>query len=111
MLVQKAARIFRAACFFAPVNYMIAKGRLRGFAPFEYRTQFLEAMFLQGEYMLANGDIAAISGVDLDTMQNMSADVIRWQDRDMHPNAMKAWRQLGLNYYGRYAFRPTGKDW
>ena len=78
---------------------------------FEYRTQFLEAMFLQGEYMLANGDIAAISGVDLDTMQNMSADVIRWQDRDMHPNAMKAWRQLGLNYYGRYAFRPTGKDW
>ena len=76
------------------INYMIAKGRLLGFTPFEYRTQFLEAMFLQGEYMLANGDIAAISGVDLDTMQNMSADVIRWQDRDMHPNAMKARLEL-----------------
>lgn len=93
------------------INFMIAKGRLNGFKPFEYRTQFLEAMYLQGEYMLANGDLAAISGVDLDTMQNMSADVIRRQDRDMHPNAIMAFRQLGLNFYGRYAFRPGGEDW
>ena len=93
------------------LNFMIAKGRLNGFSPFEYRTQFMEALFLQGEYMLDNGDISSISGVDLDTMQNMSRDVIRGQDRDMHPNAIMAFRQLGLNFYGRYGFLISGRDW
>lgn len=93
------------------INYMIAKRGLYGFTMFEYRQQFIEAMFLQGEYMLINGDIASISGVDLNTMQNMSADVIRNQDRDMHPNAMRDFKQLGLSFFGRYRFLPQGNDW
>lgn len=93
------------------INYMIAKRGLHGFSMFEYRQQLIEAMFLQGEYMLVNGDISTITGVDLDTMQNMSRDVLRGQDRDMHPNALLIFKQLGLSFYGRYAFRPQGKDW
>ena len=35
-------------------------------------------MFIwQGVYLLINGDISQVSGVDLDTMQNMSIDVIK----------------------------------
>lgn len=93
------------------LDYMIAKRGLRGYSPYEYRQEFLEAMFLEGEYLLANGDLSTISGVDLDTMQNMSADVVRRQDRDMHPNAILKFKQLGLNYYGRYSFMPQGNEW
>ena len=93
------------------LNYMIARGRLYGYSPYEYRQEFLEAMFLEGEYLLANGDLSTISGVDLDTMQNMSADVVRRQDRDMHPNTILKFKQLGLNYYGRYRFLLNGEDW
>ena len=68
-------------------------------------------MFIQGCYLLDNGDLSSVSGVDLDTMQNMSADVMRHQDRDMSKDAIGLLKQLGLNFYGRYYFVPQGKDW
>ena len=93
------------------LNYMIAKKGIRGYTPYEYRQAFLEAMFIEGEYLLDNGDISGISGVDLDTMQNMSADVIRNQERDFHKDAVEMLKTLGLRYFGRYKFIPQGKDW
>lgn len=93
------------------LNYLIAKKGLRGYSPYEYRRAFLEAMFIEGCYLLENGDISSVSGVDLDTMQNMSADVMREQDRDFHKDAIRALLTLGLKYYGKYHFIPQGKDW
>lgn len=95
----------------AQLNYMIAKRPLRGYSPYEYRQAFLEAMFIEGCYLLDNGDLSAIAGVDLDTMQNMSADVMRNQDRDMHKDCVEALKTLGLKFYGRYAFYPQGSEW
>lgn len=93
------------------INYMIAKRGIHGYTPFEYRQAFLEAMFIEGEYLLDNGDISSIAGVDFDTMQNMSADVMRNQERDFHKDAIEMLKTLGLRYYGRYKFIPQGKDW
>lgn len=93
------------------LNYLIAVRGLRGYTKYEYRQTFLEAMYMQGCYILANGDLSSVSGVDLDTMQNMSADVMRHQDRDMSKDAIELLKTLGLNFYGRYLFVPQGKDW
>lgn len=93
------------------LNFMIAKRPLRGYSPQEYREAFLEAMFIEGCYLLDNGDLSSVAGVDLDTMQNMSADVIRNQDRDMHKDCIQCLKTLGLNFYGRYCFIPQGEDW
>lgn len=93
------------------LNYMIAKRGLKTYSPYEYRQTFLEAMFYEGCYLLTNGDLDELSGVDLDTMQNMSIDVMRNQERDMSKNAINLLKTLGLNYYGRYSFIPTGEDW
>ena len=93
------------------INFMIAKRGITGYTPYEYRQAFLEAMFIEGEYLLDNGDIASVSGVDLDTMQNMSADVIRNQERDFHKDAIEMLKTLGLRYFGKYRFIPQGKDW
>ena len=93
------------------MNYLIAKKGLTGYSKYEYRQSFLEAMYTEGCYLLENGDLSAISGVDLETMQNMSADVMRNQDRDMHKDCIRALCTLGLNYFGRYGFAPQGKDW
>lgn len=93
------------------INYMIAKRGITGYTPYEYRQAFLEAMFIEGEYLLDNGDISSVSGVDLDTMQNMSADVVRHQERDFHKDTIDMLKTLGLRYFGRYKFIPQGKDW
>lgn len=93
------------------LNYMIAKRGIYGYTPYEYRQSFLEAMFIEGEYLLDNGDISSISGVDFDTMQNMSNDVMRNQERDFHKDAVEMLKTLGLRYFGRYKFIPEGKDW
>lgn len=93
------------------INYLIAVRGLRTYPIAEYRKTFLEAMFLEGCYLLDNGDISSVSGVDLDTMQNMSADVMRHQDRDMSKDAIGLLKQLGLNFYGRYLFIPQGDKW
>jgi hypothetical protein len=93
------------------INFMIAKRGLRGYSPYEYRQAFLEAMFIEGEYLLDNGDISSVAGIDLDTMQNMSEDVMRNQERDFHKDAIEMLKTLGLRYYGKYKFIPQGKDW
>lgn len=93
------------------LNYLIAKRSLRGYSPYEYRKAFLDTLFIEGCYLLANGDLSMVSGVDLDTMQNMSEDVMRNQDRDFCKDCVRALRELGLTYYGRYHFAPQGKDW
>ena len=93
------------------INYMIAKRGLTCYPIAEYRAAFLEAMFYQGCYLLDNGDLNEVTGVDLDTMQNMSIDVIRNQERDMSKEAIGLLKPLGLNFYGRYCFIPQGKDW
>lgn len=93
------------------INFLIAKRGIHGFSLYEYRQAFLEAMFIEGEYLLDNGDISSVAGVDLDTMQNMSEDVMRNQERDFHRDALGMLKNLGLRYYGRYKFIPQGKDW
>lgn len=93
------------------INYMIAKRGIHGYTPYEYRQSFLDAMFIEGEYLLDNGDISSIAGVDFDTMQNMSVDVMRNQERDFHKDAVEILKTLGLRYFGRYRFIPQGKDW
>lgn len=93
------------------LNYMIAKRGILGYTPMEYRQAFLEAMFLEGCYLLDNGDLSAIAGVDLDTMQNMSVEVMRNQDRDMHGYCVQALKTLGLKFYGKYKFIPQDKEW
>ena len=93
------------------INFMIAKRGIHGYTPYEYRQAFLEAMFIEGEYLLDNGDISSISGVDFDTMQNMSVDVMRNQERDFHKDAVEMLKTLGLRYFGKYKFIPEGKDW
>lgn len=93
------------------LNYIIAKRGIYGYTPYEYRQSFLEAMFIEGEYLLDNGDISSISGTDFDTMQNMSIDVMRNQERDFHKDAVEMLKTLGLRYFGRYKFIPQGKDW
>ena len=79
------------------INFLIAKRGIRGYTPYEY--------------LLDNGDISSIAGVDFDTMQNMSVDVMRNQERDFHKDAVEMLKTLGLRYYGKYKFIPDGKDW
>lgn len=93
------------------LNYIVAKRGIKGYTPYEYRQSFLEAMYIEGCYLLDNGDISQVTGIDLDTMQNMSADVMRNQDRDMHKDCIRLLMELGLNYFGKYKIIPQGKDW
>lgn len=93
------------------LNYLISKRGLRTWDMLEYRKSFLDAMFIEGCYLLDNGDISSVTGIDLDTMQNMSADVMRDQDRDFHKDAILILRNMGLSYYQRYKFLPQGEDW
>lgn len=93
------------------LNYLIAKRGINGYTPYEYRQSFLEAMFIEGEYLLDNGDISSVAGVDLDTMQNMSAEVVRRQERDFHRDAIGMLKAMGLRYSGRYSFIPQDEDW
>lgn len=93
------------------INYMIARRGISGFDMYEYRNDFLEAMFMEGEYLLKNGDISQFSGVDIDTMQNMSIDVIKNQDRDFSLDAKRKLVQLGLNFYGQYRFLIEDENW
>ena len=93
------------------LNYIIAKRGIYGYSMYEYRQSFLEAMFIEGEYLIKNGDISGLAGVDFDTMQNMSDDVMRNQERDFHKDALDMLKTLGLRFYGRYNFIPQGNDW
>lgn len=93
------------------LNYIIAKRGIYGYTPYEYRQAFLEMMFIEGEYLLDNGDISSVAGIDLDTMQNMSEDVVRNQERDFHKDCLAMMKTLGLRYFGSYNIIPQGKDW
>lgn len=93
------------------LNFLIAKRGIYGWTMEEYRKTFLEAMFIEGCYLAENGDISSVAGIDLDTMQNMSVDVVRNQDRDFHKDSLDLLTTMGLTYYGRYKFIPQGKDW
>ena len=93
------------------LNFIIAKRGIHGYTPYEYRQAFLEAMFIEGEYLLDNGDLSGLAGVDFDTMQNMSVDVMRNQERDFHKDALDMLKTLGLRYYGKYRIIPQGEDW
>lgn len=97
----------------AQLNFLIARRGLNNWDNETYRSTFLEAMYLEGVYLLHNGDLSKTSGVDLDTMQNMSEEVMRRQQRDFDLYSVGLLRQLGLNYYGRYKFYPQGMgvDW
>lgn len=92
------------------IDYIIAKRGLRTMDIAEYRQTFMDMMFIEGEYLLNNGDVSALSGVDFDTMQNMSADVMRNQKRDWSLDALALCNMLGLHYTKRYPFIPQGKD-
>lgn len=91
------------------LNFLIAKRGLRTMDMDDYRQTFMDMMFIEGCYLLDNGDISSISGVDLDIMQNISVDVMRHQDRDWSKDAIGLLTVLGLNYYKRYDFFPQGK--
>lgn len=92
------------------IDYLIAKRGLRTMDIAEYREQFKGMMLLEGEYLLENGDPSKTAGMDLDTMQNMSIDVIRRQNRDWDKDALSLCNMLGLHYVKRYTFYPQGKD-
>ena len=49
----------------------------------------MKLCLLRENISLDNGDISSISGVDFDTMQNMSIDVMRNQERDFHKDAVE----------------------
>ncbi len=93
------------------MNYKIAKRGNLDMSLGEYRQLFLQSVLLQGKYMLASGDLSLLSGVDFDTFQNMSNDVMRRQERDFNRQAIDMWRTLGLVYMARYRFMPQGNDW
>ena len=92
------------------IDYLIAKRGLRTMDIAEYRDTFKRMMLAEGEYLISNGDISSVSGVDLDTMQNMSIDVVRRQNRDWDKDALAMCNMLGLHYVKRYDFYPQGKN-
>jgi len=93
------------------LNFMIAKKGLLGYTMYEYRQAFLEAMFLEGEYLAYNGDISQVSGVDLDNMQSIDIRTTREEDRDFSKDSIELLKTLGLRYFGKYRFIPQGNDW
>ena len=92
------------------IDFLIAKRGLRTMDIAEYRDTFKQMMLLEGEYLVRSGDITSVSGVDLDSMQNMSIDVMRKQDRDWCKDALDLCNVLGLHYVKRYDFYPQGKN-
>jgi hypothetical protein len=96
----------------AAVNYKIAKGLARGASPWEFREDFLYLMLLEGEYLLNNGDIGEVGGVDFAIMQNMSVDVMRRENRDFSLMCGRVIKSLNLDYAGYNGYIiPAGKDW
>jgi hypothetical protein len=79
----------------------------------EYRNQVVDVMVMLGEYLAYNGDTSQVSGIDLDTGNNLDIRSLRYEERD-YPAEMKTlMHQLGLNYSGNYRIRVDGlgKEW
>lgn len=96
------------------LKYLVAKRGIHTFGNmWEYRNQVVDIMCMLGEYLAYNGDSSQISGLDLDTGNNIDIRSLRYEERD-YPAEMKAlMHQIGLNYSGRYKFIPhnVGKEW
>jgi hypothetical protein len=96
------------------MNYIIAKRGIRAYSSmYEYRNNILDAMVYLGEYLLDNGDLSKISGVDLDSMTALPIEQLRNEDRDYPARFRDIMSPLGLNYYGSYKIIPNGlgKEW
>ena len=96
------------------INYLIAKRGLKSYPNmFEYREAIKNAMVDLAFYLLDNGDLSRISGVDLESMTSMSIDTIRYEERDYPQRFRQTMSDLGLAYYGRYTFIPrgVGEEW
>lgn len=96
------------------INFLIAKRGLKSYPNmFEYREAIKSAMVDLAFYLLDNGDLSRISGVDLESMTSMSIDTMRYEERDYPQRYKQTMSDLGLAYYGRYSFIPTGigKEW
>ena len=96
------------------INYLIAKRGIKTYPNmYEYRHNIKLAMIQLAFYMLENGDISSISGVDVESMTSLSIDTIRYEERDYPNRFRQTMLDLGLAYYGRYKFLPSGcgKDW
>jgi hypothetical protein len=96
------------------IKYIIAKLGIKTFGNmWEYRNQVVDVMVMLGEYLAYNGDTSQVSGIDLDTGNNLDIRSLRYEERD-YPAEMKTlMHQLGLNYSGNYRIRVDGlgKEW
>ena len=96
------------------INYLIAKKGIKTYPNmYEYRHSLKEAMIDLAFYLLENGDLSRISGVDVESMTSLSIDTIRYEERDYPQRFRQTMLDLGLSYYGRYRFMPSGigKEW
>ena len=96
------------------INYLIAKRGLKSYPNmYEYRQAIINAMVDLAFYLLDNGDLSRISGVDLESMTSMSIETMRYEERDYPQRYKQTMVDLGLAYYGRYTFIPNGigKEW
>lgn len=91
------------------MNFIIAKRGIRTYpSMFEYRGYILDAMVYLGQYLLDNGDITQISGIDLDSNTALSIDELRNEDRDYPARFRDLMSTLGLCYYGQYKIISNG---
>ena len=96
------------------INYLIAKRGLKSYPNMlEYRQAIINAMVDLAFYMLINGDLSLVSGVDLESMTSLSIDTIRYEERDYPQRYKQTMSDLGLAYYGRYTFIASGvgEEW
>ena len=96
------------------MNFLIARRGLKSYpSMYEYRNDILQAMVYLGEYLLDNGDLSQISGVDFDTMSALPIEQLRNEDRDYPARFGNLMSTLGLRYYGSYRIIPygIGKEW
>ena len=96
------------------INFLIAKRGLKSYPNmFEYREAIKNAMVDLAFYILINGDLSLISGVDLESMTSMSIETMRYEERDYPQRYKQTMSDLGRAYYGRYSFIATGvgKEW
>lgn len=96
------------------INYLIAKRGLKSYPNnFEYRNAVIDAMVELAFYLLDNGDLASVSGVDLESMTSMSIETMRYEERDYPQRFKQTMVDIGLAYFGRYKFLATGcgEEW
>lgn len=96
------------------LDYLIAKRGLRTYPNlFEYRSAVLDAMFRCGVYLLDNGDLGQLSGVNMSDFTMLDINTLRNEDRDYPKDFKTLMSNLGLCYYGCYKFIVSGmgKEW